>query len=91
MNTNITNKEEQFEIIQRKAPLLRAGHPISYLTEPQCSILDPYGCNKYFFPTTRMTNGIYKPYGGGFYATEFSKDSGLESKEFLIGVRVGRL
>lgn len=90
MNTNKIIKEEPFEIIQRRAPLLRAGHPISYLTVPQCSILDPYKCNPYFFPTIRMNNGIYKPYGGGFYSTDFSKESGLEKREYLIGVRVGK-
>lgn len=90
MNQYQIKREEPFEIIQRKAPLLRAGHPISYLTIPQCSILDPYKCNPYFFPTNRMENGIYKPYGGGFYSTEFSRDSGLEQREFLIGIRVGK-
>jgi hypothetical protein len=73
MNPYKIKNEEQFEVIQRKAPLLRAGHPVSYLTVPQCSVLDPYKCNPYFFPTTRMENGIYKPYGGGFYATQFTK------------------
>lgn len=84
-------QEQPFEIIKKKAPLLNDSHPLAYLTVPQSSILDPYRNDPYFFPTKRMVEGQYKPYGGGFYATEFLHQSRIEGKEFQIGVRIGRL
>lgn len=96
MNTNNTtnnttnNNTNYFKVISRPAPLIQGGHPVSYLTIPQSSILDPYNNAQYFFPTTIMDQSQFKHYGDGFYATQFSQQSGFRQSDFMIGVKIGR-
>lgn len=85
---------KQFEYIQplqKEAPLLLGGHPISYTTKPTGSILDPYNNNDLFFPTILMKNSIYKHYGGGYYATQFAQQSDFRRSDFQIGVKLNWL
>lgn len=85
------NNWKPFEVLSREAPLLQGGHPVSYATAPQPSILSPYKGYSFSFPTLQMPNGQYKHYGGGFYATQFSGKSGFQQAEYQIGVRVNVL
>ena len=81
-----------FMTIKQTAPTLLRGHPVSYVTVPQSSILDPYGNNFFHFPEKQMEYSIYKHLGNGLYATDhtagsFDKDGNFKAKQFSIGVK----
>lgn len=86
--------EQRFQVLQKQAPLIQGGHPISYITVPQNSILNPYNDKSYFFPEVKMPLGQYKNLGNGFYATkhaenQIDKTTGkFTIKDFQIGVRI---
>lgn len=87
------SNESYFMSIKGTAPTLLRGHPVSYVTTDQPSILDPYTNKSITFPTKQMTAGIYRHIGNGLYATEhtagsFDKDGNFQAKQFSIGVKL---
>lgn len=85
--------EIYFMGIKQTAPTLLRGHPVSYVTNNQPSILDPYTNKTFSFPTKQMKAGIYRHIGNGLYATEhtagsFDKDGNFQSRQFSIGVKL---
>lgn len=79
--------------IKVSAPTLLRGHPISYITNSEPSILDPYTNKTVTFPTKQMEEGIYRHIGNGLYATEhttgsFDKDGNFQARPFSIGVKL---